>query len=651
MHDLDAVLAAQAAASLDAADLAQTRPLAEIGGEALAALQASYLDAAVPLLDRLDPSHVRRARPLRRGGNPAGRPGDVGFQRRLVALDREEVIAAALDDEATEVGLAKIASPLMIAPSMGSVLSKVRAAVISSFRRNKKHDYLLRCLLKCGSCGLGIHGCYFPAHGGRIGRRYYRCAGTDPLTTGRETKCTRACIEADALEQSVWDHVVGLLGDPAQLVAQFEQFVAQTATGTQENAACRQLQARVDRVNRADRRLLEAYQAEVISLAELSDQRRVLAEQRSLAEQQYEQHRRLRQQSVQAQEALTSLTAFSERIRSRLHTASVIERQAILQLVVERIIVHDSTLEIQHVIPLRGPTPGTETGTIVELGLCSDGVGQTERELDLGMTAGQPLVAAVPVDLENACEALDLGGEIRHRASVGIDVSDRRRGRTAPRAIINGMAPELTAFGAPASRIEDRHRAMPPSTRRGGLLAWTIAPSPGPASVLREDRSLHPHKGWDHVESLARLRPDPMERTGAAGADRGLGLDHLLAPRQVLGKRADVAHRRPAGAIHLALALIVGGRWRRGGPDGQIVEIERELGDVDHRRPLRSCPEEEILQGPHHLLVILPISGRKSWSIIAGIPSTGVAFASAAASSVSLGGSCRSKRSPASSRL
>src|SRR3954451_625818 len=69
------MLAAQAASSLDAADLAQTRPLAEIGGEALAALRASDLDAAVPLLDRLDPSHVRRGRPLRRGGNPAGRPG------------------------------------------------------------------------------------------------------------------------------------------------------------------------------------------------------------------------------------------------------------------------------------------------------------------------------------------------------------------------------------------------------------------------------------------------------------------------------------------------------------------------------------------------------------------------------------------------
>src|SRR4051812_42267745 len=99
-------------------------------------------------------------------------------------------------------------------------------------------------------------------------------------------------------------------------------------------------------------------------------------------------------------------------------------------------------------------------GGLVDSDKLATGMGQAECELDLGMTAGQPLVAAVTIDLENACEALDLGGEIRHRASLGIDVSDRRRGRTAPRAIINGMAPELTAFGAPAPRIEDRHRRL-----------------------------------------------------------------------------------------------------------------------------------------------------------------------------------------------
>src|SRR5215210_1536965 len=121
------------------------------------------------------------------------------------------------------------------------------------------------------------------------------------------------------------------------------------------------------------------------------------------------------------------------------------------------------------------------------------------------------------------------------------------------------------------------HAALNEAGRALGLDDRSLA---GSAGVLREDRSPHPHKGWDHIESLARLRSNPMERTGAAGADRSLGFNHLLAPWQMLGKRADVAHRWPAGSLQLALghALIVGGQWRRGRPDGQIVEIERELG-------------------------------------------------------------------------
>jgi hypothetical protein len=68
----------------------------------------------------------------------------------------------------------------------------------------------------------------------------------------------------------------------------------------------------------------------VISLEELSGQRRALAEQRRLAEQQHEQHLRLRAQRLEAEEALASLAAFSERIGSRLEAANVIERQAMI---------------------------------------------------------------------------------------------------------------------------------------------------------------------------------------------------------------------------------------------------------------------------------------------------------------------------------
>ncbi|MGI4798735.1 MAG: recombinase family protein, partial [Janthinobacterium lividum] len=249
-----------------------------------------------------------------------------------------------------------------------------------SFRRNKKNDYLLRCLLKCGNCGLGIHGLCFPGVSGRPGHRYYKCAGTDPLTTGRETRCPRARIDANTLEQAVWDHVAGLLGSPTQLSAQFERFVTEADVAqARDEVPNQQICARMDRMDRADRRLLEAYQAEVITLVELAERRQSLAEQRRLAEQQLEQHRRLREQQVHTRDVLDSLAAFSERIGTRLHSASIADRQALLQLVVERITVHDDHLEIQHVIPLRDPTPGPTALAAVKPRLRSDGVRPASR--------------------------------------------------------------------------------------------------------------------------------------------------------------------------------------------------------------------------------------------------------------------------------
>ena len=60
-----------------------------------------------------------------------------------------------------------------------------------SFRNNSKHDYLLRCLLTCGACGLSMHGTTRPA-GKRAERLYYRCAGKDCVETARAQPCPRA---------------------------------------------------------------------------------------------------------------------------------------------------------------------------------------------------------------------------------------------------------------------------------------------------------------------------------------------------------------------------------------------------------------------------------------------------------------------------
>jgi site-specific DNA recombinase len=229
-----------------------------------------------------------------------------------------------------------------------------------SFRNNQKHNHLLRCLLTCGACGLAMHGVVRRTAAGVV-RSTYRCAGKDRVMTARATACPRAQVDGDQLETAIWTHVRALLADPEQLLAQFERVASGADQKAQHAyAAEQQIRARLDRLARTDRRLVDAYQAEAISLEELAERRRSLAEQRQHLEQQRVWQQKLRREQVKAQAVLSGLTAFCERVRGRLDEASFADRQAILQLVIERIIVHESSLEIRHVIPLRSPSPGHE---------------------------------------------------------------------------------------------------------------------------------------------------------------------------------------------------------------------------------------------------------------------------------------------------
>jgi site-specific DNA recombinase len=132
------------------------------------------------------------------------------------------------------------------------------------------NSQLLRCLLTCGTCGLAMHGVVRPSAGGP--RHYYRCAGKDCVHTARAVPCPRAQIEGDQLERAVWDHVRALLANPEQLLAQYRRMAAGADPQSQrEQTTDRQVQARLDRLARTDRRLLDAYQADVISLDEFAN--------------------------------------------------------------------------------------------------------------------------------------------------------------------------------------------------------------------------------------------------------------------------------------------------------------------------------------------------------------------------------------------
>jgi site-specific DNA recombinase len=245
-----------------------------------------------------------------------------------------------------------------------------------SFRNNKKYSYLLRCLLSCQSCELAMFGVTYKATDTRPERRYYQCHGKDPILSAREHKCTQRPAKAGELEEAVWEHIKDLMRDPERLLSQFEEFARSTSeNGEVEEAEAKKFEGHLKRLSRERTRLVDAYQAGVIELDEFEERRAKIAQRREALRAQYDQQARLRRQAAQAREVLEDLRVFCGRVDARLEDATFEEKQAILQLLIERIIVGEDTLEIRHVIPLDGP-PRNSMGSAAPLGsgLRSDGV-------------------------------------------------------------------------------------------------------------------------------------------------------------------------------------------------------------------------------------------------------------------------------------
>jgi len=188
---------------------------------------------------------------------------------------------------------------------------------------------------------------------GNPAQGYYRCHAKDPVDRRRPAPCPQPSAKAAELDAAVWAHVKALLDDPATLLAQFEA-AARSGTEVPEEGKA---EAQLRRLDREERRLVDAYQAGAIELAELKDRRQQIAGRRQVLVAQRDHQAQLRGERDAARRVYDDLTAFCARVRARLDEATVEERQRVLQLLVERVIVGTDTLEVRHVIPLRPPAP------------------------------------------------------------------------------------------------------------------------------------------------------------------------------------------------------------------------------------------------------------------------------------------------------
>lgn len=210
-------------------------------------------------------------------------------------------------------------------------------------RNNTQHPYLLRSLVICGRCGRRMVGTW-SAPGGR-----YICALRYPRYA--PGACTGRSLSATLLEASVWEHVKALLSDPAVLQAQYEHGRGDLAVDVRAEQERGCLERKLAALDREVTRLLDASQAEVIDLSELAERRRRIDDHGRMLRERVQEIEQQRTERTAELRLLEGVEAFCTSIREAMEEPSFTVQQKVLQFVVNRIVVEDNQVIIEHVVP------------------------------------------------------------------------------------------------------------------------------------------------------------------------------------------------------------------------------------------------------------------------------------------------------------
>ena len=166
--------------------------------------------------------------------------------------------------------------PLEIFEEAGELLKTRR----NHSTRNAKHKYLLQGMVKCGDCGNTVAGTadkqYQVKNGKSYGpylKLYYRCTHFVKNRFEKVLRCRLRYVQAEVLETSVWNKIEKLLENPALIETAVQSKEALSAQGRKEiEQRIVYVSSRQQGLIGEEKRVLEAYRQNVISIEQLKEQ-------------------------------------------------------------------------------------------------------------------------------------------------------------------------------------------------------------------------------------------------------------------------------------------------------------------------------------------------------------------------------------------
>jgi site-specific DNA recombinase len=227
-------------------------------------------------------------------------------------------------------------------------------------RNTRQQAWLLRGLVRCGSCAVSVSCQQMRGRNGTV-HRYYWCHNRDTLRSrGEGRRCPERTIRADELDEFVFDQVRQALLRPDVLLAGESALAAYQPAPDDEllGAELARLDRKFEAAQAERRRLADLYQAGLVEMPELQRRARDIdARANHLASQ--------RATLIAQRHDLTldnklrrRVADFAKRATDGIGSLDFDGRQRLMRLLVEEVAVSGWRVTIQLRVPIDEPPPG-----------------------------------------------------------------------------------------------------------------------------------------------------------------------------------------------------------------------------------------------------------------------------------------------------
>lgn len=218
-------------------------------------------------------------------------------------------------------------------------------------KRRTKEPSLLQSLLVCEHCGYAL---YRTSTQTRSKKKisYYRCIGSDNyrFTTGRI--CDRSPLRVDMLDDLVWRHLMDLLESPELVKAEIQRRKQRAMKKQLTRTLQEDLKREIARLESQMNKLLDAYQEDLLSLAELRQRMPPIKARQEAAKRELVEVQDATADSAQLAKKGEEVTDFLSCLNQRVQELTIEQKQEIVRLLVKEVIVSEKSVTVHHSIPL-----------------------------------------------------------------------------------------------------------------------------------------------------------------------------------------------------------------------------------------------------------------------------------------------------------